>query len=115
VAALTASSATASSGSVCARPGGTTVTLTSTADAAATRPATSRAHSAPVSYMLASEPTGTHSSARPREVWDAPTCVVASRIRAAQLPKTAPSKANRAVTAASAGAPVARRAQALGV
>ena len=77
-----------------------TATQISTADAVATSPAPSRAHSAPASCMLASAPIETHSSARPSVVCEAPTWVVTSGMRAAQLPNTAPSKVKRAATAA---------------
>ena len=100
VAAPNASSAAASSGSDRARPGRMTATQISTADAVATSPAPSRAHSAPASCMLASAPIETHSSARPSVVCEAPTWVVTSGMRAAQLPNTAPSKVKRAATAA---------------
>jgi hypothetical protein len=83
----------------CTRPGVTTVTQSSTAATALTRPAPTRSHSAPVTRMVARAPRDTHSSAAPSASWLAPTWVLMSGMRTAQLATTKPPRANIEVIA----------------
>src|SRR5688500_11184495 len=100
VAAPNTNSATHSAGTVKARPGSTAAADTATAAAALTGPAPNRAHQAPVKRMQTSAPRDRQSRAMPSVLWPAPTRSATSGTRAAQLPKTAPSRTKRAVTAA---------------
>ena len=107
VAAPKTNSATQSAATDDTRPGRAAVSETRTAAEAATGPAPNRAQSPPVTRMQTSAPRDRHSSATPRAVWPAPTVAATSGTREAQLPKTAPSSTNRAVTAARSLAAVA--------
>src|SRR5687768_15783198 len=92
--------ATHNAGTEYTSPGRRAVADTATAAAAPTGPAPNRAHHAPVKRMQTSAPRDRQSRAMPSVLWPAPTRVATSGTRAAQLPKTAPSRTKRAVTAA---------------
>src|SRR3954471_12520765 len=81
-------------------PGSTAPAETAIAAAADTGPAPYRADRAPVARIAARAPSDRHSSATPSWLSVAPTWAATSGTREAQLPKTAPSRRKRAVTAA---------------
>src|SRR4029450_3145866 len=82
-----------------AMAGNATARLTSTAATTLTRPGPSRALSAPVTCMQARAPRDMKRTATPRALCEAPTWALTSGIRAAQVPKTKPSIANKMATA----------------
>src|SRR3954451_2670393 len=100
VAAPKTNSATQSAGTEDTSPGSRTVADTAAAATAATGPAPNRAHQAPVTRMQTRAPRDRQSRATPSVLCPAPTPAATSGTRAAQLPKTAPSRTKRAVTAA---------------
>src|SRR4051794_33753687 len=100
VAAPKTKSATQSAGTEYTSPGRTAAADTRSAATALTGPAPNRAHQAPVKRMQKRAPRDRQSSATPSVLWPAPTRAATSGTRAAQLPKTAPSRTKSTVTAA---------------
>ena len=100
VAAPKTNRATHSAGTEYTSPGRRAAAETATAATALTGPAPNRAHQAPVKRMQTRAPRDRQSSAMPSVLWPAPTRAATSGTRAAQLPKTAPSRTKSAVTAA---------------
>src|SRR4029453_11724747 len=100
VAAPKTNSAAQSAGTEDTSPGRRAAADTATAPTALTGPAPNRAHQAPVKRMQTRAPRDRQSSAMPSVLGPAPTRAATSGTRAAQLPKTAPSRTKSAVTAA---------------
>src|SRR4051794_10733688 len=100
VAAPKTNSATQSAGTEYTSPGSRAAAETAIAAAALTGPGPNRAHQPPVKRMQTRAPRERQSRATPSVLCPAPTRTATSGTRAAQLPKTAPSRTNSAVTAA---------------